>query len=147
MPYDDLPLGQPLTPPPPPPPASSISRWVVAVAAVVAVCGGLYLWWLTRMPAQPAGPAPTTATEAAVGTNRPSPQPIELPALDQSDTLVRKLVSTLSRHPQLARLLATDQLISGAVLTMEQIGDGKTPAAPLKVLRPSSRPLMPFCST
>jgi hypothetical protein len=139
MPYDDLPLGQPIAPPPPQRPASSISRWVVAVAAVVAVGGGLYLWWLTRLPAQPAAPAPTTATEAAVGTNRPAPQPIELPALGESDSLVRKLVSTLSRHPQLARLLATNQLITGAVLTMEQIGDGKTPAAPLKVLRPGFR--------
>ena len=140
MPYDDLPLGRPVPPPMPRPrPASSISRWIIAVAAVVVAAGALYFWWLTRMPAQPATPSLTTATDVAVGTKRPSPQPIELPALRASDALVRKIVSTLSQHPQLARFLATDQLISATVLTVEQIGDGKTPAAPLKVLRPGTR--------
>lgn len=111
----------------------------MAVAAVVAAGGGLYFWWLTRQPAIPSTPPPTTATDVAVGTNRPSPQPIQLPALDASDALVREFVATLSRHPQLARFLATDGLIRAAVLTVEQIADGRTPAAPLKVLRPSTR--------
>lgn len=143
MAYDDLPLGSlsssSSTPPPPPPPASTASRWVIAAAAVAVVGGGLYFWWLTRMPAHPAAPPPTTATDVAVGSMRPSRQPIELPSLAASDTLVRELVSTLSRHPQLTRLLATKQLISAAVLTVEQIGDGKTPVAPLKILRPDMR--------
>jgi len=140
MAYDDLPLRDPI-----PPssgrarPASPVSRWVVAVAAVLAVGGGLYLWWLTRMPATPAAPAPTTATDVAVGTTRPPRQPLELPALSASDALVRELIGTLSRHPQLARLMATKQLISTVVLAVEQIGDGKTPAVPLKVLRPGLR--------
>lgn len=143
MPYDDLPLGRPSSPAPlpsPPRPArSSASRWIIAVAAVVAASGGLYFWWLTRQPSIPAAPPPTNATDVAVGTNRPSPQPIELPPLDASDALVRQFVSTLSRHPQLARFLATDGLIRATVLTVEQIGNGKTPAIPLKVLKPSTR--------
>lgn len=109
------------------------------MAAVVAASGGLYFWWLTRQPAIPSTPPPTTATDVAVGGNRPSRQPIELPSLDASDALVRQFVATLSRHPQLARLLATDGLIRAAVLTVEQIGDGRTPASPLKVLKPSTR--------
>jgi hypothetical protein len=143
MPYDDLPLGRPASrpplPPPPRPAQSSASRWIIAIAAVAAAAGGLYFWWLTRQPAIPSTPPPTNATDVAVGTNRPSPQPIELPALDASDALVREFVTTLSHHPQLARLLATDGLIRMAVLTVEQIGDGKTPAAPLKVLKPPTR--------
>ena len=139
MAYDDLPLGPPLSSPPPIRRASAASRWVVAIAAVLAVGGALYFWWLTRMPARPASPAATTATDVAVGTNRPSRQPIELPALSASDALVRELVATLSRNPQLTRFLATDGLINTAVLTVEQIGDGKTPAVPLKMLRPSMR--------
>lgn len=139
MAYDDLPLRPPAPPPPAPPPTSSVSRWIVAVAAVVAVGGGLYFWWLTRMPAQPPAPAPTSATDVAVGSNRPSRQPLELPALNASDRVVRELVASLSRHPQLTRFLATNQIINTAVLTVEQIGDGKTPAGPLTMLRPSLR--------
>lgn len=150
MPYDDLPLGRPSSPPPLPssprgprgsslPGRPSASRWIIAVAAIVAACGGLYFWWLTREPAIPSTPPPTTATDVAVGTNRPSPQPIELPPLDASDAIVREFVSTLSRHPQLARWLATDGLVRATVLTVEQIGDGKTPATPLKVLKPPTR--------
>jgi len=143
MPYDDLPLGRPTNRPPlpsaPRPAQSSASRWIIAVAAVAAAAGGLYFWWLTRQPAIPSTPPPTNATDVAVGTNRPSPQPIELPSLDASDALVREFVTTLSHHPQLARLLATSGLVRMAVLTVEQIGDGKTPATPLKVLKPPTR--------
>lgn len=141
MSYDDLPLRSPTSAPPPPPEvrASAASRWIIAAAAVVAVGAGLYFWWLTRMPARPPSPATTTATDVAVGTNRPSRQPLQLPTLSASDVFVRELVSTLSTHPQLARFLATKGLISAVVLSVEQIGDGKTPAAPLKVLRPDAR--------
>ncbi|MBP8273038.1 MAG: DUF3014 domain-containing protein [Acidobacteria bacterium] len=142
MAYDDLPLDRPHSPAPSPPPVrgtSSTSRWIITIAALVAVGGGLYFWWITRMPARPAPPAPTTATDVTVGSNRPSRQPLELPALAASDTLIRELVSSLSRHPQLARFLATDQIISAVVLTVEQIGDGRTPVKPLKVLQPAAR--------
>lgn len=142
MAYDDLPLDRPHTPAPPPPPArstSSTSRWIITVAALVAVSGGLYFWWITRMPARPAAPAPTNATDVAIGSNRPSRQPLELPALSASDALVRDLVSSLSRHPQLARFLATDEIVSAVVLSVEQIGDGRTPVKPLKVLQPGTR--------
>ena len=143
MAYDDLPLGPPSSTPPSEPAApssqSSASRWIIAIAAIAAVGGGIYFWWLTRIPAQPAVPPPTTATDVAVGGKRPTRQPIELPSLDASDTLVRELVSALSKHPQLARFLATKQVISAIVLAAEQIGNGKTPVAPLKTLRPDVR--------
>jgi hypothetical protein len=145
MPYDDLPLGRPSSPPLPTPPAqrgaarTSASRWIIAIAAIIAAIGGLYFWWLTRQPSIPSSPTPTNATDVAVGTNRPSPQPVDLPPLDASDALVREFVSLLSKHPQLARFLATDGLVRASVLAVEQIGDGRTPATPLKVLRPATR--------
>ena len=144
MAYDDLPLGTPTgspagsTPPASTPP-SSATRWVIAVAAVVIVGGGLYFWWLSRIPSPPATPPVATATDVAVGGKRPTRQPLELPSLDQSDTFVREMVATLSKHPQLARFLATKQIINTVVLAAEQIGNGKTPAVPFKALRPGMR--------
>jgi len=145
MPYDDLPLrtgstpGLPPPPPPLPPPASSGARWIVVGAAALAAGAILTFWWMTR--AQPDGtlPAPTEASDSARTPNRPQRQPMELPGLDASDTLFRELVGVLSRNPMLARLLATDGLIRAAVLSVDQIGDGRTPALTLSPLRPPTR--------
>ena len=144
MAFDDLPLDRPHTTPSPgsrptPPQPTSAKRWVIVGACVVIVAGLVALWWISQTQPRAAIPAPTTATDVAVGSNRPKRQPISLPSLDGSDGLLRELVAQLSRHPLIARLLATDGLVRSAVLAVEQIGDGRTPAVPLKVLRPSSR--------
>jgi len=140
MAFEDLPL-RPATPPGQPPEVSTSSptRWVVVGALAVAVVAVLALWWMSRARPGPVLPAPTSATEVAVGSNRPKRQPMELPALESSDDLLRRLVSVLSRHPLLARLLATDELVVNSTLAVEQLGNGRTPAVPLKVLRPSAR--------
>lgn len=142
MPFDDLPLDRPPAPPSapvPPPSADSPKRWVIAGAAIVIIAALLALWWMSRAQPRTAIPAPTQATDVAVGSNRPKRQPIALPTIDASDALLRELVSALSRHPLIARFVATDGIVWAAVLAVEQIGDGRTPAVPLKVLRPSSR--------
>jgi hypothetical protein len=64
---------------------------------------------------------------------------MSLPTLDASDALLRDLVSALSKHPLIARFLTTDGIVRGTVLAVEQIGDGRTPAVPLKVFRPDTR--------
>src|SRR5205814_1022960 len=69
----------------------------------------------------------------------PKRQPIALPALDSSDSFLSELISSLSRHPLIERLLATHGIVRNVVLAVEQIGDGRTPAVPLKVLRPGTR--------
>lgn len=143
MALEDLPLER--TPgtrpgaPRPAPPPSSPKRWVIAGACVVIVLALSALWWISRSQPRAAIPAPTSATNVAVGSNRPKRQPMSLPALDGSDGFLRELVSQLSSHPLIARLIATDGVIRGAVLAVEQIGDGRTPAVPLKVLRPGTR--------
>jgi hypothetical protein len=57
-------------------------------------------------------------------------QPLNLPALGESDALLRQLVQTLSQNPTLSRLLATPQLVRGATLAVVQVGDGRTPVDP-----------------
>jgi hypothetical protein len=110
---------------------------VLGAVAVIAV-SLLALWWMSRAQPVAAPPVPTAA-EVEKGTNRPARQAIDLPSLDGSDGVLRDLVSALSQHPMLARLLATKGIVRGATLAVVQIGDGQTPAKPLAVLRPDSR--------
>src|SRR6186713_2525463 len=104
MAYDDLPLGDPRprsgSAPAAPPPSSSAARWVAVGAAGVVVIALLVFWWLNRVQVVPAPPAPTTATDVALEASRPKRQQLDLPLLDDSDTLLRQLVATLSEHPQ-----------------------------------------------
>lgn len=141
MAFDEQPLAR--TPSPPTygaaPGNGAPTRWIVLTTLGVAAVAGLAYWWMTRAQLDPLNPAPTVATGGAVTTHRPQRQPWELPGLDESDGLFRGAVAALSAHPMLARLLATDALVRGAVLAVEQIGEGRTPALPLGVLRPSSR--------
>ena len=137
MAYDDLPLRSSEAGPPPPR-ESSPTRWIVLGAAVVIAVSLLALWWMSRAQPATAPPVPTTA-EVPTGTTRPRAQPVDLPSLDGSDTFLRDLVSQLSQHPLLARLLATDGLVRGATLAVVQIGDGTTPAKPFAPIRPESR--------
>jgi hypothetical protein len=141
MAFDQQPLER--TPPPPsyqPPPAGGSSTgWIVLVGLVVVAGAGLAYWWMTRSQPDALTLPPTVATDGALPRNRPQRQPWELPALDGSDSFFRDAVAALSANPALARLLATDGLVRGAVLAVEQIGEGRTPALPLKVLRPATR--------
>lgn len=145
MSYNDLPLDSTSTAPPPgppPEPPSHPSSWVrIAIVGVLVVGVGalLMLWWMGRSQPAPATPPPIAATDVVNGSNRPKQQSMNLPSLDGSDGLLRGLVSVLSQHPLLARLLATEGLVRAGTLSIVQIGEGRTPSTPLSVLRPASR--------
>ena len=141
MPLDELDLSRPAERAPidePPSPPSRL-RWIVVALAGVAAGAGLVFWWMSRSQPETATPAPTVATDVAVGSNRPQRQPMDLPSLDTSDHFIAGLVAALSQNPALARLIATPGLVRATTLAVVQIGQGRTPADPLKVLRPSTR--------
>jgi hypothetical protein len=140
MAFDDLPLDRtdPHGPSEPAPPSSSWLRWIAVALAGVIAGGLLTFWWMSRAQPTPAAPPSPTAPDVAMGSNRPKRQALELPALDASDDLLRSLVSALSKHPTLARLLATSGLVRGATLAVVQIGDGRTPIDQLSAIRPTS---------
>ena len=141
MAFDDLPLSRPPAPEPPPRRSSqsSTSRWVIVGAGTVVAVVALTLWWMSRAQPPAVIPSPTSPTNPATESRRPKPEPLHLPSLLDSDAMLREAAGTLSRNPLLARLVATRGLVRNATLAIVQIGDGKTPAVPLAVLRPPVR--------
>ncbi|MEX2272478.1 MAG: DUF3014 domain-containing protein [Vicinamibacterales bacterium] len=115
-------------------------RWVV-VPVVAAIVGALvYFVWVARGPVPNAAPASTTSTEIPVGAPAALALPDEpLPPVAESDSFIRRAVSLLSRHPTLARWLATDALVQRTALAVEQAGDGRSPAVPFGFARPATR--------
>src|SRR5690349_18837806 len=128
MAFDDLPLDRPASrpDPEPPPPRPSFLQWLVVGLGGVLAGALLMFWWMSRAQSTPAAPPSPPAIDAATRSNRPMRQAIDLPGLDDSDPLIRDLVTTLSRHPTLARLLASTGLARGMTLAVVQIGDGRT---------------------
>ena len=123
----------------PPPTQPSAWRWVAVGLSGVAAGALLMFWWMSRAQPTPAPPPSPTVLEDVSASNRPKRQPIDLPALSDSDSLLQTLVSSLSNHPWLARFLATRGLVRASTLAVVQIGDGKTPIEPLRALRPGTR--------
>lgn len=142
MPLDDLPLHGA----PDPVPArtrrrttTSASRWIIVAAALVIAGSLLALYWMSRAQPPAVELPPVAGGDTASVSRRPQPQPFQLPPLSMSDALLREMVLQLSQQPMLARFLATRGLVRSVTLAIVQIGDGRTPAQPLAVLRPPTR--------
>ena len=93
-----------------------------------------------------AEPEPVTGEAVAPPPPRPAPPPaaepaeeIVLPALDESDTLVRDLVEALTSHPAFAAWLIPDELVRTFVFVIENVAEGHNPAQRLAPLRPTQR--------
>ncbi|HEY6360522.1 MAG TPA: hypothetical protein VIX63_05430, partial [Vicinamibacterales bacterium] len=106
------------------------------IAAVIVAAGVPTYFWLPRTPEAPASTAPTVAYRPLPAPTN-APAAIDLPPLDKSDDLVRRLVAALSSHPRIGAWLATDNLIRTFTVAVENIANGATPARHLRVLRPA----------
>lgn len=130
------PLGSGYEPPPEP---RSIWPWVAGIAAVVALAAAGVWYW--RMPAQESArqPEPAAAVSAppeARAPLGPAVEPMDLPPLDLTDSLVREMLRQLSSRPEIATWLATDGLIRNFAVCIDNVADGKTPARHLRALAP-----------
>jgi hypothetical protein len=120
-------------------PTRPVGLWVVVTVLIAAAGAAAYLAlaWRPRPAATQATSAPTLAKSAQPSLGGIG-DPITLPPLDATDTLVRTLVQALSESPAVMAWLPTNGLIRNFTVVVTNIADGATPAKHLKVLRPAS---------
>jgi hypothetical protein len=113
---------------------------ILALAAIAAI-GLLAVLYLTfRTPVEPevqATPPPVAATP--LPTPAPIPTPVVLPALDESDGLLRELVAGLSSNSELGRWLAQTSLIRALTVVTVNVATGESPRPHLLFLAPKTR--------
>jgi len=114
--------------------------WIVVAVLIAAAGAAAYLALAWRPRPAP----PRAAASAAPVAPDPSPslggtgEPITVPPLDASDTVVRTLVQALSESPAVMAWLPTHGLIRNFTVAVANIADGATPARHLGILRPTS---------
>lgn len=140
---EDRPLRTTPTAAPEPPERPPRRPWGV-VAAALLVIGAAAVWLFLFRQAPDPDPSPP-GIELPPPTDGPPPaevvpaepvEPIELPPLEDSDSLVRSLVSSLSAHPQLARLLVSDDLVRRFVVSVDNVAEGQSPVKHWPRLKP-----------
>ena len=125
--------------PPRQPPTRPTGVWVAVAVLIAAAGAAAYIAFVWRP--HPATPAAAPGPMAAKEPPRPlggKAEPVTLPPLDASDTLVRTLVQALSESPAIVAWLPTKGLIRNFTVVVANIADGATPKKHLTVLRPSS---------
>lgn len=149
-PPDDLDLT--LGPDPEPPTDGGDGSWtsaahrgpLVAVAVAIA-CLAAAAWYLwspdSGTPSRAAQTPGRSDTDVAVrdDTRRLGDgEAAEMPPLDALDPLLRGMLGALSTRPELARVLATDNLIRRFVAAVDSIGRGASPTRQIAMLKPAT---------
>ena len=117
------------------------NRPIAIIAAGLVLFLALGAWWMSRRVEQPAANATPRAVNATEASLDKTP-PVNLPPLDEMDAFLRPLLSALSTRPELARWLATDDLIRQMASAIDQASAGGSPARDLKMLAPA-KPFTP----
>jgi hypothetical protein len=121
------------------------SNRAVGLAITLAIAAALVIgFWVMSRRVEPPAPGtvsneePSAAAPDAAGDEpgRTSQLEAPLPALDESDAVVRDLVGALSSNPALADWLGNSGLIRLFAAAVENVSLGQTPSANLPFLRP-----------
>lgn len=108
--------------------------WLVALVVILAAAIGAWLLLEPRLREDEPVDAEAPAEEVTPPPEPPSAEePAELPPLEASDELVRRLAQDLSRHPELARWLATDDLVRRFVVLADNLAVGLVPREELPI--------------
>lgn len=135
---DDLELDRgDVTPPLLPPPDEPDRRWWILGAVVLAIIGGGLARWWTMDRSTPGAEPPAAATTPSAGGELTDAPAITLPPFEEMDPFLRTLLGALSARPELARWLASDDLLMQMAAGIDRVARGETPAADLKILAPS----------
>lgn len=108
----------------------------VAVLVLVLVVGGGVWWWLGRDRGPEPSGDPPAVVQPAPDPDAPATSTMDLPELEASDEFVRRTVAGLSAHPQLARWLATDDLVHRFVRVVVDLAGNSNPSANVEFLIP-----------
>jgi hypothetical protein len=119
--------------------------WLIWVGvAVLAFALGFYLFFTYRRTEPPPSstgnaepPAVPELVEGPPSEAEPEPERVDLPLLDESDTLVRKLIGTLTSHVEMTRWLTNEELLRTFVVVVDNIAEGVSPAKHLPFLKPT----------
>ena len=111
---------------------------VVALAIVAGVAS--YDFFVADPPGdEPASVAEAPASDPVMREDDAPPEPAAPVRLNESDGMVRDLVTTLSSHPGLAAWLIPGDLVRIFVVVVDNVADGHTPAEHLPPWRPTRR--------
>ncbi len=112
---------------------------LLGLLAILVVGGGGAYWYLHRTPRAPVSASPALATPAdstsTPDTAAQAPTPA-LPALSQSDSLVRRLAHGISSYPRVASWLANKDLIRRFVVAVADVANGQSPKPRLGFMAP-----------
>ena len=134
---EPLPMVDPLADQQP----SSRVPWLALALLVLAVAAAGWWWapWSQQSPAESVGrvalePAPARSEVGPrLGAGAADP---DLPSLAAMDAYLRPLLAGLSARPELAALLASDDLVRRFVVSVETVARGASPAAQVRQVAP-----------
>ena len=109
---------------------------LIGVALVVALAAVVFI--LMR-PGPKATATPPSTLPDRLTSAPPSEPPVSLPPLADSDAFVRDVAKGLSVHPQLGAWLAARGLVRTLTVTLQNIGEGRSPGLFLPFLTPTVR--------
>lgn len=122
-------------------PPERTTLWiVVAVVAAVLIAVMLFFYFRSEPELDTVAETPTAeapSVEAPTpALDEPAEPQLELPELTASDAFIRDLTSALSSRPELAKWLATDDLIRRFVAAVDNVAEGVSPRPHLLVMAP-----------
>jgi hypothetical protein len=120
--------------------SSSAGRLIV-LAVLMTAAAGIAVWMFINRSTPTLQTTQSEPQTAPATTSRPlgaESSAIDLPPLAETDALVRTIVAAISTHPFVAKWLATDDLIRGFTVAVDNIASGATPARRFNTLRPAA---------